>query len=69
MAPIDRSVLEVALQICATAGLKTPDAIHAAAALQAGCGLLITNDPVFRRVSGLTVVVLDDYLSKRGTPE
>jgi predicted nucleic acid-binding protein len=41
-------------------GLKTPDALHAATALAGGCALFVTNDPGFRRVPGLPVVVLSD---------
>ncbi len=44
-------------------GLRTPDAIHAATALEAGAALLVTNDPHFRRVPGLVVSVLDDPLA------
>lgn len=39
-------------------GLKTPDALHAAAALSTGCSLFVTNDHAFRRVPGLQVTVL-----------
>jgi predicted nucleic acid-binding protein len=38
-------------------GLKTPDALHAATALAAGCVLFLTNDTAFRRVPGLPVVL------------
>jgi hypothetical protein len=37
-----------------------PDAIHAAAALQAGCRLFMSNDP---RAPGLTAAVLDELLT------
>jgi len=47
----------------ASSGLKTPDAIHAASALVAGCTHLITNDPAFRRVPNLVVVVLSDLIA------
>jgi predicted nucleic acid-binding protein len=40
--------------------LRTPDAIHAATAPLVGCPLFATNDPGFRRVPGLPVVVLQD---------
>lgn len=60
--PITLPVLEQAIQLRAIFGLKTPDAIHAATALQTGCKLLVTNDPVFRRVMGLSVVVLKEWL-------
>ena len=39
-------------------GLKTPDALHAATGLSAGCALFLTNDSVFTRVPGLPVSVL-----------
>ena len=44
-------------------GLKTPDALHAATGLAVGCSLFVTNDPVFQRVTGLPVVVLNQLLS------
>ena len=58
--PISLSILERAASLRALHGLKTPDAIHAASALEAGCVLLVTNDPVFKRVPGLPVEVLSD---------
>ena len=55
-------VFEDAARLRADTRLKTPDALHAATALRAGCTLFITNDTDFRRVQGLPVVVLDDLL-------
>jgi len=52
-----------AAQIRADHNLRTPDAIHAATALAAGVTGFITNDPVFRRIESLEVLVLDDLLS------
>ena len=57
-------VFEDAAGIRAETGLKTPDAIHAATAMRAGCTLFITNDNDFRRVQALPVVVLDDLLEE-----
>lgn len=59
---ITRSVLERAATLRAEAGLKTPDAIHAATALHVRCALFVTNDSAFRRVPGLDVTVLRDLL-------
>jgi predicted nucleic acid-binding protein len=56
-------IADHAAQIRATHNLRTPDAIHAATALAAGVTGFITNDPVFRRVKPLEILVLDDLLS------
>ena len=56
------SVFEDAARLRAETGLKTPDALHAATALQVDCTCFVTNDTDFRRVPGLPVVVLDDLL-------
>lgn len=58
--PITRSLLESSAQIRASHNLKTPDAIHAATAREAGCVLFVTNDPGFRRIPGLNVAVLSE---------
>jgi predicted nucleic acid-binding protein len=56
--PVDRATLEAAAMLRAGLNLKTPDAIHAASAQKAGCGLFVTNDAGFRKVPGLKVAVL-----------
>ncbi|HKW22126.1 MAG TPA: PIN domain-containing protein [Ktedonobacterales bacterium] len=62
--PITRDILERAARLRAThPGLKTPDAIHAATALDANCAQMLTNDPTFRQVAGLTVVAPQDLTS------
>ena len=60
--PATRELWEDAARIRADTGLKTPDALHAATALSAGCALFVTNDTDFRRVEGLPIVVLDDLI-------
>jgi predicted nucleic acid-binding protein len=60
--PISLSILEQAAYLRATTGLKSPDSIHAATALSVGSPLFITNEKVFKRVSGLTVVVLNEVI-------
>jgi len=62
LAPITVSVLEKAAHLRATTGLKPPDAIHAATALTVSDVVFITNDPVFRRVSELSVIVLKEIV-------
>ena len=62
LVPATRSLWEDAARPRAETGLKTPDALHAATALRAGCALFITNDTDFRRVQELPIVVLDDLL-------
>jgi predicted nucleic acid-binding protein len=61
--PITSTILRRGAEIRAAHGLKTPDAIHAATALQAGCSMYLTNDVGFRRVNGLAVVILNDVLN------
>ena len=57
---IDQDVLEVAAQLRVDHNLRTPDAIHAATAVVHGCKWIITNDPTFRRVPGLSVILLKE---------
>ena len=60
--PISLPILESAIQLRATTRIKTPDAIHAATALQSGCSLFITNDKAFSHVPSLPSVILGDLL-------
>ena len=62
--PVTLIVLESAAQLRARYNLKTPDAIHAATAIQGGAAMFITNDPGFRRVPGLNVEVLSDVAAR-----
>ena len=60
--PVELTTIDRAARIRADAGLKTPDAIHAATALEAGVRLFVTNDPGFRRVDGLPLAVLSEFV-------
>ena len=60
---ISVEILREAVVLRSTSGLKTPDAIHAATALLANCTVFLTNDLGFRRVPGLPVLILDDFIS------
>jgi len=55
-------IADTAARIRATHRLRTPDALQAATAVRATVSGLITNDPVFRRVTGFETLVLDDVL-------
>lgn len=59
---ITEVILRQAARLRAQTNLKTPDAIHAATALTSGCMQFIMNDPAFRRVTGLNVVVLSELI-------
>lgn len=56
LSPVTLDVLERAARFRADyGGLKTPDAIHAATTLAEGAAFMLTNDPAFRQIAGLTV--------------
>ena len=57
----DLEIAARAAQIRAEYGLQTPDALQAATAVHASATAIVTNDPVFKRVTALDVLVLDDY--------
>jgi predicted nucleic acid-binding protein len=56
-------VADTAARLRATHGLRTPDALQAATAVQGTASGLITNDPVFKRLTGFETLVLDDELA------
>ena len=60
--PINAAILKGAARLRAATRLKTPDAIHAATALAAGCSQLLANDDSFRRIESLQVIMLKDLL-------
>lgn len=60
--PILRELLIDAAQIRAETGLKLPDAIHAATAVQAQCNTFITNDTQLKKLSNLHVVLLSEVI-------
>jgi len=61
--PINQAILKQAASIRSTTNLKTPDAIHAASALNLGCTIFLTNDAGLRNIPALSVVVLKDILN------
>lgn len=53
-------IAEAAARLRAAYGLPMPDMIQAATAVTAGASGFISNDPVFKRVQGLEVLILDE---------
>ena len=60
--PISTSILREAENIRAAHNLKTPDAIHAATAINSECDHLVANDTGLRRLTRTDVVILDDLI-------
>jgi predicted nucleic acid-binding protein len=58
----DLAIADLAAQIRAQYGLKTPDAIQAATAISSDATLFITNDRAFRKMSDFETLCLDDLL-------
>lgn len=60
---LTRDQLRRAAQLRAQTGVRTPDALQLAAALEAGCTAFVTNDRRLPAVSGLRVMQLASYAS------
>jgi len=58
--PINVAVAENAARMRATYGLRLPDAIQIAFALDVGCQAIVCNDHSMRRVAELSILILDD---------
>ena len=56
-------IADHAAQLRAKFNLRTPDAIQVATAIVSASTGFVSNDPVFRRVPDLDVMILDDLLS------
>lgn len=61
MVSIDAAIAERAAALRARHGLRTPDALQIAAALNTGCEAFLTNDARLSKVSELRVLVLDTF--------
>ena len=59
---VSRRVLIEAARLRSASNLLLPDAIHAATSLLGACETFLTNDPRFRRVAGLPVVILSEAI-------
>jgi predicted nucleic acid-binding protein len=58
--PIDEQIAHRAAELRAKYGLKTPDALHVATALETHCDAFLTNDMGLKRVSEVQVLVLEE---------
>ncbi len=56
--PVTARIAESTARLRARYNLRTPDALHVAAALDAGCDAFLTNDKDIRRVTEIAVWVL-----------
>jgi predicted nucleic acid-binding protein len=56
--PVSAAIAERAAELRATHGLRTPDAIQLATAMEAGAAAFLTNDTRLRTVAGLEVLIL-----------
>jgi predicted nucleic acid-binding protein len=55
-------IADLAASLRASYRLQTPDGIIAATAVQCNAPALVTNDPIFRRIPDLDVLILDEYI-------
>ena len=51
-----------AAEIRAQCRLRTPDALQAATALHANATAFLTNDPIFRRLTNVEALILDEFV-------
>ena len=58
--PVSSSIADHAADLRAHYNLKTPDALHIATAMDAGCQAFLTNDLDLRRVGEIQMLALDD---------
>ncbi|MGB1286970.1 MAG: type II toxin-antitoxin system VapC family toxin [Aggregatilineales bacterium] len=58
--PMSANAGEIAAELRAKYGLKTPDALHIASAIDSDCDAFLTNDKALKRVTEIRVLVLDD---------
>lgn len=59
---IDAVVAEKAAELRALHGIRTPDALQIAVALENGATVFVTNDKELTKVKEIEVLVIEDYL-------
>lgn len=58
--PVETPVAEIAADLRAALGVRTPDALHLATALHAGAEAFVSEDRRIRGIEGIRVVSLED---------
>ncbi|MGB8507425.1 MAG: PIN domain-containing protein [Pyrinomonadaceae bacterium] len=58
--PVDSEIAVRASALRAKYSIRTPDALQIAAAISSGCEAFLTNDATLRRVTEISILVLDD---------
>ena len=54
------AIADQAAKLHAAYTLKTPDALQVATAMDTGCDAFLTNDKALRRVTDLSILILDE---------
>ena len=62
MVAIDEKLVEAAAMIRARHAIRLPDAMQIAAAIQGEATLFLTNDKRLKKVDGIEVLILSDYV-------
>jgi predicted nucleic acid-binding protein len=60
--PPSLQIANLAAALRASYRMQTPDALIAATAVLCRASAFLTNDPIFRRITSLEVLILDEYL-------
>ena len=58
----DLGIADIAARLRAAHRMRTPDALHAATAIQGQATGFVTNDPIFQRIVEFETAVLDQFL-------
>lgn len=60
LVPISLNIPESAANLRARYNLRTPDALHVASAIHRRCDIFLTNDAGIKRITELTILLLDE---------
>lgn len=60
--PVDTDLATASAMVRGKYGLRLPDAIQVATAIYGGAGAIVTNDEKFKKITGLKVIYLADYI-------